>query len=436
MSTHELVGTVAAGRYLIEVGRDAGLALDRRPADADDARLADALARHADPPPAPADPAPAEPGAADGDDDGALAAFAEVTARCEEAADFFGAIVRGDLLDPDHVGARLDVMLELVQRLDRDRHHEQALRLARAVAKVMALLARWRHLAKTLHSALHAAGELGKRGEAARAWAEHELGTLELVAGRMRQADKHLSAARDLRLRDRRALALTERNLQLLCGRLRELAREGALERRRPRRLRTAALAAVLLLLGVLTGSVIADDDPPDPAVAATPTPTLTATPTPSATPTPTASPTATAVAEVTHDVHRKGEGRVTGPELDCGDDCRARRPAGSTATLRAEPDPGWRFVRWGGVACETPVCEVEFDDDLTVTAVFARDSGPTPTPTPPIPDPIPGPDPVPPPDIPPDPIIPPEQIPAPDPIPIPVVPPDSQTVPAQQGPP
>ena len=424
VSTTEQVGSVAAGRYLIEVGGNAGLALERRAAEADDARVADALARRDDPP-APAGDAPPAPAG-----DGPLDAASEATARCEEAADLFGAIVRGELLDLEQLGGRLDVMLELVQRLDRDGEHEHALRVARSVTKLMTLLARWRQLARTLGVALHAARELGD--EAGIAWAEHDLGTLELVAGRMRQAEEHLDAARTLRLRlgDRRALALTERNLHALCGRLRELARDGALEgRRRPPRLVLALLAALLLLLGGVAGSMAADEDPP--ASAATPAPTAG----------PTASATATPVADVTLDVRLEGNGRVTGPEVDCGDDCRARRPAGSTAKLRDEPDPGWRFVEWRGVACDAPACAVELGQDVTVTAVFAADVAPTPTPrvpvpTPPVPSPDPSPGPTPDPSLPPDPTLPPDESPSPEPIPGPIpipILPEAGTVPASE---
>jgi hypothetical protein len=105
---HGRAGTVAAGRFIVEVGNDTGLALAPRPAaEADDDAVRAALAR-AEHAPAPAPRL-----------EGALDSAAEATARCEEAADLVEAVLSGGILDRERALARADVMLELLQRLDR-----------------------------------------------------------------------------------------------------------------------------------------------------------------------------------------------------------------------------------------------------------------------------------------------------------------------------
>ena len=206
--------------------------------------------------------------------------------------------------------------LELVQRLDRDGRREDAIRLARVLIELLALLQRWAALARTLHAGLRSAQAVGDR--AAEALFRHDLGTLELVAGRLPEADKQLEAARELRapMNDRRALAATERTQALLCRRLRERLHEDRDGRRNVRR---AALLLALLLVGLVTGLALGSrDDPParaddtatptatatatatpTPSPTATPTPTPTVTPTPSPTPTPTTTPTPTPTPDV-----------------------------------------------------------------------------------------------------------------------------------------
>jgi hypothetical protein len=74
-------------------------------------------------------------------------------------------------------------------------------------------------------------------------------------------------------------------------------------------------------------------------------------------------------------DVTTEGDGRVTGPELDCGDDCRARRPAGSEMALTAAPGAGQHLERWvGGCTGDDEICTQVLTSDLRVSAFFAPD--------------------------------------------------------------
>ena len=350
---HGRAGTVAAGRFIVEVGNDTGLALAPRPAAEEDDGAVRAALAGAERAPAPAPRL-----------EGALDSAAEATARCEEAADLVEAVLSGGILDRERALARADVMLELLQRLDRGGRFEDALKLARMLVKLLTLLRRWADLARTLHAGLRAARAVGDA--AAEALFSHDLGTLELVGGRLAEADDRLEAARELRRRlgDRRGLAATERTLELLCRRLRRRLHEADGGTSRWRRV---TLALTVLVLGLLAGLVVAlaREDPPS-TRAGTPTPTPTVTPTPTAGP-----------GEVVVDVATEGDGRVTGPELDCGDDCRARRPAGTRMTLTATPADGAQLRGWQGDCAGTArTCTLELSRDMAATAVFA-DAGP-----------------------------------------------------------
>ncbi len=98
--------------------------------------------------------------------------------------------------------------------------------MARALATLLMLLKRWADLLRTLRSALRAAEQLDD--QEAIAWAKHELGTLRLAAGDLEGADRDLCQAREIRERigDRRGLAATERNMAVLCKRLRAMLHE------------------------------------------------------------------------------------------------------------------------------------------------------------------------------------------------------------------
>jgi hypothetical protein len=256
--------TVAVGRYILEVGAPPGtsISLPAQPRDGDPRPLARALKQGgADGKHKKADAGPL----ADAVDDAS-----ELTAKAEQAVALFNGLAEGKLLDPKQLSGEIDALLALLERLDREGRWEEALRLARALSGLLALLVRWAELVRSLNVALHAAQRLGDWP--AVAWAKHELGTLQLAVEDVSGAERELGEAREIRQRigDRRGLAATDRNLQVLCRKLRELVRDGRLAPR-ARALRflrfgtPLAIAAVMLLLaGGVAGAVIAVSDGPD----------------------------------------------------------------------------------------------------------------------------------------------------------------------------
>ena len=100
--------------------------------------------------------------------------------------------------------ARADVLLELVGRLDRGGRHEDALRLARVLVRLLTLLQRWAGLARTLHAGLRAAEALGDGRP--RRCSGTTSGRSTSSPGGCAEADDQLEAARELRARlgDRR----------------------------------------------------------------------------------------------------------------------------------------------------------------------------------------------------------------------------------------
>jgi len=256
--------TVAVGRYILEVGAPPGtsISLPTEPREADSRPLARAL----------------KEGGADGKrkkaDIGPLADAvgdaSELTAKAERAVALFNGLAEGKVLDPKQLSGEIDALLELLARLDREGRWEEALRLARALSGLLALLMRWVELVRSLNVALHAAQKLGDW--AAVAWARHELGTLQLAVDDVAGAERELGEAREIRQRvgDRRGLAATDRNMQVLCRQLRQLVRDGRLApRRRVLRLLRfgtplAIAAAMLLLAGGVAGAVIAVSDSPE----------------------------------------------------------------------------------------------------------------------------------------------------------------------------
>ena len=110
-------------------------------------------------------------------------------------------------------------LVGLLERLDREGKHEDALRVARTLSKLLSLARRWLDLLKALQAALRAGQVLSD--DAAVAWAKHELGTAQLVTGDVGGAQQTLTEAREIRARlgDRNALAATEDNLRALSER-------------------------------------------------------------------------------------------------------------------------------------------------------------------------------------------------------------------------
>jgi hypothetical protein len=172
----------------------------------------------------------------------------EATAKIERAVALGKGIGEGKALDPTQLGLEVGALLDCLERLDRKGRHKKSLQMARALATLLMLLKRWVDLLRTLRSALSAAEQLGD--QEAIAWAKHELGTLRLAAGDLEGADRDLCQAREIRERigDRRGLAATERNMAVLCRRLRTMLREKELVRRAARGRATPRLALLALL--------------------------------------------------------------------------------------------------------------------------------------------------------------------------------------------
>jgi PKD repeat protein len=184
----------------------------------------------------------------------------EVMDKIEHALAIVNGVASGDL-DLQALGDEADDLFGLLQRLNGARRWKDALRVARCLAVVAALIGRWIELLRSLRMALHAAEELGDPlGEA---WALHELGTLHLVAGRHAEANRQLDRAREIRQQSgSRDIAATNANLQVLCQILRERAPRRASERMLDQLVRRPWLALIvattLLVVGGAVGAVLA----------------------------------------------------------------------------------------------------------------------------------------------------------------------------------
>jgi hypothetical protein len=190
----------------------------------------------------------------------------EASGKVERIIGLFTEIAEGRR-DPASISDEVDALCGLVQRLDRDGRWEESLRVARALAMLLALLGRWIQLLHSLQVAVGAAKRL--MDDSGKAWALHEQGTWQLVANEHAEADELLGKARDLRERigDRRGQAMTERNLQALCRVLRaelhtwpDPPPKSLLERMLESPLLVVVLAVLLLVVGGAAGAIIASD--------------------------------------------------------------------------------------------------------------------------------------------------------------------------------
>ena len=105
----------------------------------------------------------------------------QVTDAVERAGTLFETLAKGGTPDPALLRGEIDSLLDELGELDRSGRVAEAVRLARALEKLLALMERWRELGRTLVTA----SRLGRAhgDEHAVAWARHELGTLQLAAG-------------------------------------------------------------------------------------------------------------------------------------------------------------------------------------------------------------------------------------------------------------
>jgi len=271
----------------------------------------------------------------------------EATARAEEAVEITRDYLAGTLGDPAKAADRIDVILSVLERLDRDGNHKEALELARAVNGVLALFYRWADLVRSLGIAGRAAKKV--KDFASEAWVEHELGTLHLAAGDPGEGVRHLCEARRLRSeKGLDGLEATEANLGTFC---RQLRGTGDPPPRR-RWLLAAAAALLLLLLGGGMGVVLASDDELPPVGTALLT------------------------------VERDGDGNVVSVPagIDCPDTCDRRFGRRTTIVLTPEAADGWTFVRWEGRCDAREPCRFILRGDRTVRAVFAEEASPQPS--------------------------------------------------------
>ena len=136
----------------------------------------------------------------------------DVAGRVERALELTTALAEGRL-DRRIVLREADALVGLLARLDRDGRHEDALRLARALIALLALLGRWLALVQSLRLALRAARTIGDRAQ--EAWAHHEIGTFSLAGGDKQGSVSHLEAAQRIRqdLGDETGAQVTASNL-------------------------------------------------------------------------------------------------------------------------------------------------------------------------------------------------------------------------------
>jgi len=144
-----------------------------------------------------------------------------VTTAIELARELFVQVAQGRPPDVTTIDSAVEMLLGLLQRLDLDEHWEEAVRVARELAMLLALLERWMELLQSLQTALRGAEKAKDLG--GHAWALHEQGTWQLAAGNHAKADCLLDKAHDLReqIHDRSGLRMTDHNLQVLCKTLR-----------------------------------------------------------------------------------------------------------------------------------------------------------------------------------------------------------------------
>ncbi len=242
---------VELGRFVLVIGDRAGTAIADDGTQGDPGALAKAIEHSSEEPPAQLDighgtdePTEDAPG---------------VTDRLEHSLRLFTDFAEGRS-DLASIGDEANFLLDLLQRLDRDERWTDAIQVARVLAKLLALLARWKDLLSSLRLAFSLAEKI--RDDDGKAWALHELGILHLAAGKRAAADHLLTRAHKIRKQtpDRHAQTLLERNLQVFCRSLRadlHSSRWRQLKQIPNSRSIAAVLAASLLILGGVAGAIV-----------------------------------------------------------------------------------------------------------------------------------------------------------------------------------
>jgi hypothetical protein len=262
---NEVPGSVAAGHYLLELGSRDGAKLEALDEGTDPVALAQAIAQvEQQGTRTNGAVAPEREHGLVATSERELGVGAQVTSAIELARNLFVQIAQGRPPDVTTIDGAVEMLLGLLQRLDLDEHWEKAVRVARQLAMLLALLERWMELLQSLQTALHSAEKAESLG--ARAWALHEQGTLHLAAGNHARADRLLVEAHDLReqINDRSGLRVTDHNLQVLCKTLRaKLHGSSAPPPSTPRvwfplrPVPTVLFAMLLLTLGGVAGAIV-----------------------------------------------------------------------------------------------------------------------------------------------------------------------------------
>jgi hypothetical protein len=205
--------SVTVGRYTLELGDRDGAKLEALDGGEDPVALSQAIAR--------VEAGQGTPRTGVEVLEGDVDVAEKVTTAIELARNLFVEIAQGRRPDVTTIDGVVEMLLGLLQRLDLDEDWEKAVRVARELAMLLALLERWMALLQSLQTALRGAEKA--KDLSGRAWALHEQGTLQLAAGNHAKADCLLGKAHELReeIHDRSGLRMTDHNLQVLCKTLR-----------------------------------------------------------------------------------------------------------------------------------------------------------------------------------------------------------------------
>jgi PKD repeat protein len=259
--------SVAAGGYLVEVGDPAGIRIEAASDEGDPRGLARAIAQ-AEARMAAAQAAP-EPAAEQRERSPAGLASLEhatedalqITSAIELARSVFEEIIHGDP-GVGVIDSAIEALLGTLKRLELGERWAEALKLARELARLLALVERWVALWESLQGALTSAKRL--KDAEGKAWVLHEQGTLQLAAGNHARADELLSEAHQLRQKfDRASLRVTENNLRVLCETLRARLHErrtatpGPLQSLLRKPVAVLACAMLLLVVGGAAGAAL-----------------------------------------------------------------------------------------------------------------------------------------------------------------------------------
>jgi Divergent InlB B-repeat domain len=289
-----------------------------------------------------------------------LGEASSLTEHSQRCLRLFTEIAEGSR-DPHAISDEIDALLALLGRLDREGKHKEALRLARDLAALLALLLRWLDLVQSLELALRTARALGDQG--AEAWALHELGTLQLAAGDAISAADRLQEA--VRLKEQiggRGRCASRHNLDAAR---RDLADRATLERvQRRKLLRIVGAGAILVFLaggGIALGTTTGSHKHVDGGAPSPQNPTTSVTGHPAA-------------ARLNLSTSVSGSGKITRDPggISCGDGCWSY-DAPTTVILKAEPDPGSAFDSWQGACAKTTsdTCTLKITGATTVSATF-----------------------------------------------------------------